>query len=238
MKRTSPTPHSVKQKPGKLSQRVDSINRTSSVPTKQTKSIKKKAKRKVPPGSRAGMGGRPTVYNSEVTPIQAYKFCLLGATEPQLADFFQVTVFTIQNWKRIHSEFYSACYDAGAIADAEVAASLYRRATGYEYTERHYLRRHIRDAKGGKVLDNSGLPTFEMTLSSKSIKHIAADISAAKFWLWNRTKRKSINERWTDSHHLDHTTNGKDIAPQMIDSDMTPKEACDVYLETLRRVNE
>ena len=52
-------------------------------------------------------GGRPTLYQ-ESYPDQARKLCLLNATDEDLADFFDVSVATISNWKNDHPEFLEA----------------------------------------------------------------------------------------------------------------------------------
>ena len=43
-------------------------------------------------------GGRPSSFKSEFVE-QARKLCQLGATDEDLADFFQVAIRTIANWK-------------------------------------------------------------------------------------------------------------------------------------------
>ena len=48
--------------------------------------------------------GRPTLYRAEYAE-KAYKVCLLGATDVDLASFFKVSKATINNWKRDHPEF-------------------------------------------------------------------------------------------------------------------------------------
>lgn len=52
-------------------------------------------------------GGRPTEYKHEYND-QAYKLCLLGATDNDLADFFNVTERTINNWKEEYQEFFQS----------------------------------------------------------------------------------------------------------------------------------
>ncbi|MEX3972246.1 terminase [Paraburkholderia caribensis] len=60
---------------------------------------------------------------------QARKLCLLlGATDVNLANFFEVTDRTIRTWKRKHPEFAAAVDQGGMRADMEVANSLYQRA--------------------------------------------------------------------------------------------------------------
>lgn len=79
-------------------------------------------------------GGRPTAYQPEYAE-QAKKLCALGATDAQLADFFQVAVSTVALWKVKHQEFSDALKLAKAKADEMVEQSLFRRAMGYECEE-------------------------------------------------------------------------------------------------------
>lgn len=77
---------------------------------------------------------RPSKYQPEYA-TQAAKLCALGATDSQLADFFEVAVSTISLWKVQHSEFSEALKVSKDQADAKVEQSLYRRAMGYECDE-------------------------------------------------------------------------------------------------------
>ena len=77
-------------------------------------------------------GGRPTDYRAEYAE-QAEKLCLLGATDIQLADFFDVAESTIHLWKHTHPEFSESIKDGKENADNAVVRSLYRKATGYEF---------------------------------------------------------------------------------------------------------
>ena len=51
------------------------------------------------PKSEKHAGGRPTAYKPEYVE-QAYNYCLLGAIDVQLANFFRVTEKTINTWKK------------------------------------------------------------------------------------------------------------------------------------------
>lgn len=66
---------------------------------------------------------------------QAYRFCLLRATDKQLAKFFGTSEQTINNWKSSYPDFFESIKSAKMWADAEVAAGLFKRATGYRYSE-------------------------------------------------------------------------------------------------------
>ena len=79
-------------------------------------------------------GGRPSKYKPEFAQ-QAKKLCEFGATDAQLADFFEVAVSTINLWKINYPEFSESLSVPKEMADARVEQSLYRRAMGYEHDE-------------------------------------------------------------------------------------------------------
>src|SRR5690242_9203224 len=73
--------------------------------------------------------GRPTLYRPELCE-QARNYCLLGATNNELAEFFGVCPSTIDNWIVRHADFEAAVKSGRAFADARVARGLYNRAIG------------------------------------------------------------------------------------------------------------
>jgi hypothetical protein len=116
--------------------------------------------------------GRPTKYQKSFA-AQAYKLCLLGATQQELADFFEVHKDTIQEWMKIHPEFKKAIKQAGAVADSEVSRSLFKRACGFQH-------------KRGKY-------SF----------YFPPDPGAAIFWLKNRQRGKWTNNPVPDVEDRD-----------------------------------
>lgn len=122
--------------------------------------------------------GRPTRYKTEYDE-QAFNYCLLGATDVQLAEFFGVTEKTIANWKNAHPTFIQSLKEGKAAADSKVANSLYQRALGYSHPDVH-----ISNYQG------------EITITP-IIKHYAPDTTACIFWLKNRDK---VN--WRDRHEV------------------------------------
>jgi hypothetical protein len=114
------------------------------------------------------VNGRPTKYKAEFNE-QARKLCLLGATDESLADFFNVSVATINNWKRDHGGFLESLKSGKELADATVAQSLYNRAIGYTTTE-------------VKVASFEGRITDQLEVA----KHYPPDSTSAIFWLKNR----------------------------------------------------
>jgi hypothetical protein len=61
--------------------------------------------------------GQPTLYKPEYCEL-AHNYCLLGATNEVLGDFFGVTRRTIQNWIATHPDFAKAVRRGRAVADA------------------------------------------------------------------------------------------------------------------------
>jgi hypothetical protein len=124
---------------------------------------KKYKKKKKPPE----LPGRPTDYRIDHAEM-AYKLCLLGATDVQLAEFFNVSTATINNWKKIHPKFLESIKRGKIIADAEMAEALYKRGIGYEHPDVH-----ISNYQG------------EITITELT-KHYPPDTAAAFIWLKNR----------------------------------------------------
>ena len=75
--------------------------------------------------------GRPSRYRPEFAE-QARLLCLLGHTDKDLAEAFDVSEATVNNWKAAHPEFLEALARGRARADAKVAQSLYHRALGFK----------------------------------------------------------------------------------------------------------
>lgn len=112
-------------------------------------------------------GGRPTKFSPEYV-HQVEKLCKLGATDDGLAEFFEVTVSTINLWKQKHPEFSESLKRGKITADSAVAASLYKRAVGYSHP-------------AVKIFNNQGEP-----LVVDYTEHYPPDTTACIFWLKNR----------------------------------------------------
>jgi hypothetical protein len=66
--------------------------------------------------------GQPTAYKPEYCEL-GHNYCLLGATNEELASFFGVTRRTVDNWIATHHDFAKAVHEGRAIADAVIARS-------------------------------------------------------------------------------------------------------------------
>lgn len=98
----------------------------------------------------------------------AYKHCLLGATPRHVADLLKVDEDTIYRWMKAHPEFGAAMEQGRVDADANVARSLYKKATGYTH-------------RAVKVFQYQGQPVVV-----PYTEIVPPDTEAAKFWLKNR----------------------------------------------------
>ena len=76
--------------------------------------------------------GRPTTYKSEYAE-QARKLCERGATDMELADFFEVNTATIYRWRNSHPEFCEAVIAGKDACDDRVERSFYNRAVWYTF---------------------------------------------------------------------------------------------------------
>lgn len=128
--------------------------------------------------------GRPSDYKPEFCE-QAQKLCELGATDEEIASFFDVSVRTIYRWKITHPEFCQAIKAGKAPADERVVRSLFQKATGYYFTEEqaHKVKRGAHEEEV-KVVEVE--------------RHAPADTAAAIFWLKNR-----LGEDWKDKSERD-----------------------------------
>jgi hypothetical protein len=150
------------------------------------KAPKNKANNCTPKKSR----GKPSEYDSRYA-RQAYELCLLGFTDQQLADFFQVSLRTIHYWKGNYLTFKAAILHGRDGADRLVAKSAYQRAVGYTHTEEKIF---CQDGKVTKVL---------------TLKHYPPDPTAFIWWLKNRHR-----ELWNDKIEVEHGVT-KDIQEVM-----------------------
>ena len=114
--------------------------------------------------------GRPSSYSPDLCEL-AHNYCLLGATNDELAAFFGVSPRTIDNWIAGHAEFETAVKDGRVIADARVARGLYTRAIGYD-------RKVERE-----ILHQGELRTLT------SVTHYPPNPQSCIFWLRNRRRR-------------------------------------------------
>lgn len=136
--------------------------------------------------------GRPSKYKPEFSRI-AYQMALLGATDKELAEAFDTTEQTVNNWKHSKPGFFEALKKGKLIADAQVSERLFQRAMGYEHKDLYITQYQ------GEIIQE------------EIMKYFPPDTTAAIFWLKNRQPGK-----WRDSQFIDHTSKGESIQPMNV----------------------
>lgn len=132
------------------------------------------------PDARAAVNACPPKYSVDY-PRQAQKLCTMGATLADLAEFFKVTVKTIQTWAYNFPEFERAIRVGKDPADERVVMSLYQKAIGYDYT----TTQDVLDKDGGIV-------------TLRKTQHVPPDTTAITYWLKNRRRTE-----WRDRHEIE-----------------------------------
>lgn len=128
--------------------------------------------------------GRPSKYKEEFN-VQVEKLCKLGATDAEIADFFEVVESTVNLWKLDYPEFSESIRRGKIEADANVAASLYHRAIGYSHGD-------VDIRVVGKEIVQTNL-----------IKYYPPDSVAGIFWLKNRRPKD-----WRDKQEIEAQITG------------------------------
>ncbi len=113
------------------------------------------------------MAGRPTKFKPEFVD-QAEKLCALGATDAELADFFDVTMSTVSLWLVEYPAFSEAVTRTKDGFDKRMERAMAQRGLGYDYTAE-------------KVFQHNG-----KIIRAKVREHIPADPGANLNWLKNR----------------------------------------------------
>lgn len=125
--------------------------------------------------------GRPTAYKPDFCE-QARKLAELGATDREIAEFFNVNERTLYRWVHEYPEFCQALKVGKDVADDRVERSLYRRAIGYSH-----------DAV--KIMQFQG-----EEIVVPYVEHAPPDVTACIFWLKNRRKAE-----WRDKVEHEHS---------------------------------
>ena len=124
---------------------------------------------------------RPSKFKEEFI-SQAEKLCKLGATDMEIADFFEVDVRTLYRWKGENALFCQSLKAGKSEADDRVERSLFARANGYEHDEVDI-----------RVID-------KQVVQTPIRKYYPPDTVAAIFWLKNRRAAE-----WREKQEVEHS---------------------------------
>jgi hypothetical protein len=127
--------------------------------------------------------GRGSEYTPEMNDM-VRKMALLGATDAEMADIIGVSVVTFNAWKQRYPAFLKSILAGKIVADADVADSLYKQATGHFIT----IEKQRKNKQTGE---------YEAV---KVQQYIPGNPVSAQFWLKNRRK-----DDWRDKQELEHS---------------------------------
>jgi hypothetical protein len=143
----------------------------------------RKARAALPKFKQKRAAGRPTVYEAEAHCARAYKLALLGLTDLEIAEQFGISELTLNRWKAEYPQFCKSLNDGKVPADAEMAASMYKRGLGFEYPA----------VKIFAPPTPGAAPVYAPYMAYQP-----GDVGAQKSWLFNRQ-----GMRWKDRQQVD-----------------------------------
>jgi hypothetical protein len=146
--------------------------------------VKRPLKRKrptLPKFQQKRAAGRPPIYEPAYCP-RAHKLALLGLTDVEIAEQFGISPDTLYEWQAAHPGFSEALQSGKTPADAEMAASFYKRGLGYEQP-------------AVKIFMPAGA---DAPVYAPYMEHYPGDVGAQKSWLFNRQR-----DRWKDRQQVD-----------------------------------
>ncbi len=125
---------------------------------------------------------------------QARKLAQLGATDAEIADFFDVQARSLYRWRNRFPELAEALKAGKDAPDERVVRGLYQKAVGYTIVEQQAIKVVKSYTAEGKKIESVEIVDVE--------KHVAPDTTACIFWLKNRRK-----DDWRDKQEHEHTGN-------------------------------
>lgn len=131
----------------------------------------------------------------------AYKYCLLGATDEELAAHFSIACSTLYEWKKKYPEFSEAIKKGKKPADAIIAHALFERAKGAEYLEEVAIKCKTVEWVDGHKIETEHVEVVRLT------KQAPPDTTACIFFLKNRDKA-----HWSDVQKLEHSASEEFLA--------------------------
>ena len=120
-------------------------------------------------------------YNALYHDDWAWSMAAMGATNEEIAEAMGISKRTILRWAKDHESFGKALAEGKGVSDAKVVRSLYKRATGYEYTE---TKKTVEYDKEGNI---------KPVKVEETKKVVPPDVTAQIFWLKNRQR-----QNWQD----------------------------------------
>jgi hypothetical protein len=147
-----------------------------------------------------------TRYVASTHDRQVYFLALLGLTEIQMAQVFDVDHETIRKWRNKYPLFEEALRKGKMQADGEVAHALYQAAVGYKHRKTVVLTNRVQEFDGdGKVI-KAWLEPLLVDVEERFPPNVTACVT----WLKSRQpgvwrERINIAGRFNVTHQIDLT---------------------------------
>ena len=150
--------------------------------------------------------GRPTKYKEEYVE-QAYKLCLLGHTDEELAQFFEIAKSTLYEWKHEYPDFSDSIKKGKEIADMDVAVKLLERAQGAVVVRQQAIKMKDTqyDNNGKKISEEERIEVVDL------VHQEAPDTTALIFWLKNRKP-----SQWKDKREAVEVNDDNEITINVV----------------------
>jgi len=168
-------------------------------------------------------GERKTKYHSHVEPklLLVEAWARDGIIDEDIAKKLGIAYSTFNVYKTKHSELSEALKKGKEVADVEVENALFKRAVGYEYTEKKYVQAEMSDEEyelHQRIVVNKyklehpeattlelravelGVSRYKTMLVEEKTKEVSPDVTAQIFWLKNR--KPAV---WRDKQELEHS---------------------------------
>lgn len=136
-------------------------------------------------------GGIESKYLKEYHPKQVLKYALLGLTDKEMAELFDISEATFNNWKIEHTEFLESVRAGKTDADANVASTLYKRSLGHTQKRKVAFKVKCYDEKDRQIEKVEVVETEE---------YFPPSDSAIANWLSNRQRKK-----WGSKSEIEHS---------------------------------
>jgi len=170
-------------------------------------------------------GDRKNKYQTHVEPklllIEAW--ARDGIIDEDIAKKLGVAYSTFREYVKKYSALSAALKKGKEVADVEVENALFKRATGYEFTEKKYVSAGMTEdeyAVQQQIAVNKyklehpeatmvelravelSVPKYKMVLVEEKTKEVSPDVTAQIFWLKNRRP-----DKWRDKQEIGHSGN-------------------------------
>ena len=140
--------------------------------------------------------GRPSTYDPAFHPERAFKLCLLGCTDTEIAEQFGISEETLNQWKRSHLEISESLHAGRVPADSAVADALRKRALGFEWEEEVATKVKVDKDR-------------EEVVITKIKRVVPPDTNAASLWLRNRKSANWQEKSIVQANIIEETDDAK-----------------------------